>query len=41
MLGIALSNSCFCGYLQIRDIIPILSHLYPKFQKEYFLQQCS
>lgn len=40
MLGIALSNSCFCGYLQIRDIIPILSHLYPKFQKEYFLQQC-
>lgn len=39
-LGIALSNSCFCGYLQIQDIIPILAQLYPKFQKEYFLQQC-
>lgn len=40
MLGIALSNSCFSGYLKIQDIIPILSQLYPQFQKEYFIKQC-
>ena len=40
LLGVAMSDSCFSGYLLIQDIIPILSQMYPTFQKEYFLEKC-
>ena len=39
-LGIVLSNSGFSGYLRIIDIIPVLSNLYNKFDKEFFIEQC-
>ncbi len=38
-LGVALSDSGFSGYLTIKDIIPILSALYEKFDKEDFLKK--
>lgn len=40
LLGVVLSDSGFSGYLTIRDIVPVLSHLYHQFDKEYFLKQC-
>lgn len=40
MIGVAMSDSCFSGYLKIQDILPILSQMYPTFQKEYFLEKC-
>ena len=39
-LGIVLSDSGFSGYLRIIDIIPVLSNLYNKFDKEFFIEQC-
>ncbi|MCI8660973.1 MAG: ABC transporter ATP-binding protein [Lachnospiraceae bacterium] len=39
-MGIALSDSGFSGYLQIRDILPVMAHLYPEFNKERFLESC-
>lgn len=38
-LGIVLSDSGFSGYLTIKDIVPILSNLYKKFDKEFFMEQ--
>lgn len=35
-----MSDSGFSGYLYVKDLIPILSHLYKEFQKEYFLKKC-
>ena len=40
-LGIVLAESGFSGYLTIKKIIPILSKLYGRFNKEYFLEQCN
>ncbi|MBS6395666.1 MAG: ABC transporter ATP-binding protein [Clostridiales bacterium] len=40
MLGVVLSDSGFSGYLRIQDIIPIMSRMYPNFQKEAFLRNC-
>lgn len=39
-IGTALCNSGFSGYLKIRDIVPILSQMYPEFDKENFLEKC-
>lgn len=39
-LGVVLSDSGFSGYLTIRDVIPILEHMYGNFQKEEFLKKC-
>ena len=38
-LGVVLSDSGFCGYLTIHDIIPILDHLYEHFDKSFFVKQ--
>ena len=38
-LGVVLSDSGFSGYLTIRDIVPVLEHLYHKFDKYFFLEQ--
>ena len=39
-IGVVLPDSGFSGYLYVKDIIPVLSHLYKDFQKEYFLKKC-
>lgn len=38
-LGVVLSDSGFSGYLKIKDIIPILQHMYTKFDKSLFMEQ--
>lgn len=38
-LGVVLFDSGFSGYLTIRDIVPVLEHLYHKFDKYFFLEQ--
>ena len=38
-IAAVLSDSGFSGYLTIRDIIPILAHMYRHFDKEYFQHQ--
>ncbi len=37
-LGIVLSDSGFSGYLEVRDIVPVLESLYGTFDKTFFLQ---
>ena len=39
-IGVVLPDSGFSGYLYVKDIIPVLSHLYKDFQKEYLLKKC-
>lgn len=39
-IGVVLADSGFSGYLSIKDIIPVLSNLYDKFDKQKFLRQC-
>lgn len=39
-IGVVLSDSGFSGYLSIKDIIPVMAHLYRDFRKEYFLEKC-
>lgn len=39
-MGIVLSNSGFSGYLYIKDIIPVMAHMYKDFRKEDFLKKC-
>lgn len=38
-LGVVLADSGFCGYLAVRDVIPILRSLYRKFDQEFFEEQ--
>lgn len=38
--GVVLSDSGFSGYLYIKDIVPVLAHMYKDFQKEDFLKKC-
>lgn len=38
-LGVVLSDSCFSGYLTIKDIIPILKKLYEHFDENLFSAQ--
>ncbi len=37
-LGVVLSDSGFSGYLEVRDIVPVLESLYGTFDKTFFLQ---
>ena len=39
-LGVVLSDSGFSGYLNIKDILSIMEHMYTKFEKAEFLRQC-
>lgn len=38
-LGVVLSDSGFSGYLKLKDILPILKNMYPKFDRRFFLEQ--
>lgn len=38
-LGVVLADSGFSGYLTIQAIVPVLEHLYDRFDKEFFLEQ--
>lgn len=38
-LGVVLADSGFSGYLTMKDIVPILEHLYDNFDKAFFLEQ--
>ena len=40
-MGVVLSDSGFSGYLSVKDLIPVLDSMYPKFQKDWFLRKCS
>jgi len=40
LLGVVLTDSGFSGYLCIKDIIPVLEHMYTNFQKEEFIKKC-
>ena len=36
-IGVVLADSGFSGYLTIKDLLPVLRNLYPKFQEEQFI----
>lgn len=38
-IGVVLSDSGFSGYLTIKDIIPVLKHLYDRFDPAFFRKQ--
>lgn len=39
-IGVVMADSTFSGYLKIQDIVPVLEHLYPGFQKAEFKARC-
>lgn len=39
-MGVVLSDSGFSGYLTIRDLLPVLSHMYPSFDRVEFERRC-
>ena len=39
-MGIVLGESGFSGYLKVKDIIPVLAAMYPKFERERFIKLC-
>ena len=39
-IGVVLSDSGFSGYLNIKDLLPVLGSMYSKFEKEEFLRKC-
>ncbi|RKJ03654.1 ABC transporter ATP-binding protein [bacterium D16-54] len=39
-MGVVLSDSCFSGYLKIKDIIPVLAEMYTEFNKKDFIGKC-
>lgn len=39
-IGVLLSDSGFSGELRIKDIIPVLSALYKKFNRDMFIKKC-
>lgn len=39
--GVVLSDSGFCGYLRIKDIIPIMRAMYAQFEEDYFIGQAN
>ncbi len=39
-LGVALADSGFSGYLTIKELLPMLRNLYPKFQEKDFVKRC-
>ena len=40
-IGVVLSDSGFCGHLQIRDILPVMARLYPEFERDAFVGSCT
>lgn len=40
LIGVALSDSNFSGYLTIQDVISMITPLYPEFNKEQFTKNC-
>lgn len=39
-MGVVLSDSGFSGYVTVKDLIPVMSSLYSKFDKDSFLKNC-
>ena len=39
-IGVVLADAGFSNYLKIKDIISVLTNMYPRFQKSYFLEIC-
>lgn len=39
-IGVVLADAGFSNHLKIKDIIPVLTNMYPRFQKSYFLEIC-
>ena len=39
-IGVVLSDSGFSGYLTIRDLLPVLRNLYPRFDAAGFVENC-
>lgn len=39
-IGVVLSNAGFSGYLTVKNLIPVMSRLYHKFDKRDFLEKC-
>lgn len=39
-IGVVLSDSGFSGYLSVKDIIPVLSNLYRRFDRTAFVNMC-
>lgn len=39
-IGVVLSDSGFSGYVTVKDLLPVLSALYKKFDKDAFLKGC-
>lgn len=39
-IGVVLADSGFSGYITVKDLIPILTAFYKKFDKESFLKNC-
>jgi len=39
-IGVVLSDSGFSGYLTVKDLLPVLGSLYPRFDREQFLGRC-
>ena len=39
-MGVVLSDSGFSGYVTVKDLLPVMSSLYAKFDKDSFLKKC-
>ena len=39
-MGVVLSDSGFSGYVTVKDLLPVMSSLYSKFNKDFFLKNC-
>lgn len=39
-IGVTLAESGFSGYLKVKDVVPVLSALYPEFDRTRFLNLC-
>ena len=39
-IGVVLADSGFCGYLSIKDYVPMLDAMYSDFSKEKFVSEC-
>lgn len=39
-MGVVLSDSGFSGYVTVKDLLPVMSSLYSKFDKDSFLKNC-
>lgn len=39
-MGVVLADSGFSGYLNVREILPVLNVMYPKFDRERFEELC-